>query len=231
MLTIKKTIPPDSRSKQDNPFSPIDLFHKIPPQELEKKENQVLEKIFKRGEFIYLENDPASRLWFVKEGYVKLGHHSLEGRTKTFCMKGPLGVFGVSALGREEYGVYAMAETDSTVVSIPVVVLHNLCQRYPEIAKAFVFHLSRLLREAKEVESFSSESAESRLIHTLFVLRGNFGNTIPLTRKEISEIAGTSVETCIRGFKRLEKDGLVAAAHGKITVKDFDGMMDRMYEV
>ena len=43
-------------------------------------------------------------------------------------------------------------------------------------------------------------------------------------------MAGTTVETTIRTFSTLEKEGLVSSVRGKITVKDVRDLMARQEE-
>jgi hypothetical protein len=60
------------------------------------------------------------------------------------------------------------------------------------------------------------ESAEVRLAQILITLTKKFGDTIPLTRQELAELAGTTHETTIRTLSRLGKQvvgaGVAAAA-------------------
>ena len=81
------------------------------------------------------------------------------------------------------------------------------------------------------MQTFDQESVEKRILHILVNLVAEFGNTIPLTRREIAEMTGTTVETCIRTFSNLEKEGLVSSARGKITVKSVRTLIDRQEEL
>jgi len=72
---------------------------------------------------------------------------------------------------------------------------------------------------------------EKRILHVLVNLVSEFGNTIPLTRREIAEMAGTTVETSIRTFSRLEEEGLVSTSRGRIMVKDGQKLRDRIEEI
>jgi CRP/FNR family transcriptional regulator len=81
------------------------------------------------------------------------------------------------------------------------------------------------------MQTFDQESVEKRILHILVNLVAEFGNTIPLTRREIAEMTGTTVETCIRTFSNLEKEGLVSSARGKITVKSVQDLIDQQDEL
>jgi CRP/FNR family transcriptional regulator len=78
------------------------------------------------------------------------------------------------------------------------------------------------------MQTFDQESVEKRTLHVLLSLVEEFGNTIPLTRKEIAEMVGTTVETSIRTFSRLEEEGLVSTSRGRIVIKDVKELEERM---
>jgi CRP/FNR family transcriptional regulator len=88
--------------------------------------------------------------------------------------------------------------------------------------------LSKRLRQSKDMQTFDQEPVEKRILHVLVNLVAEFGNTIPLTKREVAEMAGTTVETCIRTFSGLEKAGLVSGSRGKILVKSVQDLADRM---
>ncbi len=107
----------------------------------------------------------------------------------------------------------------------------GLMDKYPEMSKAVVTQLSKRLRQAKDMQVFDQESVEKRILHILVNLVTEFGNTIPLTRREIAEMTGTTVETCIRTFSELEREGLVSSSRGKITVKSVQDLIKRQGEI
>lgn len=228
MLTKTRTDKEYFHEEKKSSLSAIDLFRKIPSTALWQIENQVLEKKYAKRECMFLEDDRADYVWFVKEGHVKLANHLMDGRSQTIVIKGPMGMFGLSSMGQEVYGVYSMAETDATVISIPVQAFQDLLNKYSALRMAFLFHLSKLLRQAKAIEALSGESAEKRLLHSLVILADEYGNTIPLTSKEFAELAGTAEETCIRLFSRFKKAGLIASTHRKITIKNMEQFNSRL---
>ena len=117
------------------------------------------------------------------------------------------------------------------MVSLPMKDFMVLLGRYPEISTALVAHISQRLRQSKNMQTFEQESVEKRILHVLLNLVGEFGNTIPLTRREIAEMAGTTVETSIRTFSRFEEEGLVSTTRGRITLKNTKDLNDRMEQM
>jgi len=52
------------------------------------------------------------------------------------------------------------------------------------------------------------------------MLSAKLGLTIPFTRQEIAEMAGTTTETTIRVISRLKDRGVVSSNRGEITIID-----------
>ncbi len=229
MLTMTRPIDPKKPTK--NPLFTVELFKRIPAAAIVEIEKCMIERRFGKRETIFLEDDPADFIWFVKQGHIKEVHHSADGRSNTLCMVGPNGMFGVSAFEGGIYGFHGVAEDEATVFSIPIQSFQALMGKCPEMARAVVSHISKLLRRSKDMQTFAQESAQKRLLHVLVEMVGNFGSAIPLTRKQIAEMAGTAVETCIRIFGRLEDEGLIASAHGKLLVKNVDDLKERIEEL
>jgi CRP-like cAMP-binding protein len=235
MLSTTSNPPRKLMPKSPKPVSflgTIDIFQNLSHDDLVKLESLMTEKKYKKNEPIYLEGDPAKSIWFIKEGRVKAVKHLPQGRALTVCTMGKSNMFGTCCcFSAESYPCNSIAESDTTVVSLPMTEFLVWMTKYPEIAKGLVSHLSKRLRQSKDMQSFDQESVEKRILHVLTNLIGEFGKTIPLTRREIAEMAGTTVETCIRTFKNLEEEGLVETERGKITIKDFKALVERQESV
>ena len=230
MLTMTKTRPVYFRAAKKSVFSTMDVFKGIPFPALGLIEKLAADKKYAKMESIFLEDDDAAFVWFVLEGHVKEVRHSMDGKSQTLSMVGPGGMFGVSAFEGGKYGFHGMAETEARVLSFPIQVFLRLMEKYPALAVGVLSRVSHLLRRSKDMQIFAQESAEKRLLHVLVEMTAEYGLTIPLTRREIAEMAGTAVETCIRAFSRLEKAGFIGSMHGHLTVRSLEGLKKRFEE-
>ena len=212
-------------------LSKMELFKNVPALLLAGLEARMREKKYAKRESIFLEGDPAEFIWFVKEGHVKEVIHSMGGRDMILAMVGPNGLFGTSAFMGDAHLCQAIAETDATVVAFPVKDFLAFMDKCPAVGKAVIAKLSKLLRQSKEMQTFDQESVEKRILHVLINLVEEFGDTIPLTRKEIADMVGTTVESSIRTFVRLEREKLVATERGRIIVRSVQDLADRMEEL
>jgi CRP/FNR family transcriptional regulator len=207
----------------------MEIFKRVPAPAMAELERHAVEKRYNKHDPIFLEGDSAEHVWFVKNGHVKAVNHTTGGRCQTLCMVGSCGMFGTCcSFGAERYLCNSVAETDTTVVAIPMARFMETMAKYPMLGTSLVASLSQRLRRSKETQSFDQEPVETRILHILVNLVEEFGNTIPLTRREIAEMAGTTVETCIRTFSKLEDEGLVSSTRGKITVKDTRVLNERI---
>ena len=233
MLTATKHNLTGMKSAMNRGFlATIEVFKQIPTEALSELEKRMVEKHYTKHESILLEGDPAESVWFVKEGRVKASVTAPNGRCQTLCMVGPRGLFGTCCcLAGGVVPCQSVAETDVTVVSLPLSDFTALMARYPALAQGLVANISSRLRQSKDTQVFEHESVEKRILHLMVNLVAEFGNTVPLTRREIAEMAGTTVESSIRTFIHLESEGLVATSRGRITVRNVQDLIDRMEEI
>jgi CRP-like cAMP-binding protein len=207
----------------------MEIFKSIPAEALREIEQRMVEKKYTRQESILLEGDPAESVWFVKEGHVKAVSHVASGRCQTLCVVGARGMFGTCCcFAGGKYPCHSVAETDVTVISLPMTDFFALLSKYPQIGLALVAQISDRLRRTKDTQAFDQETVERRILHVLKDLVEEFGTTIPLTRREVAEMVGTTVETSIRTFSRLEEEGLVATSRGKIIIKSMKELTERL---
>jgi len=229
MLTMKKPVPGPPEDASKRVLGSMNIFKGLPPEALKRIGEKMAERKFAKGESIFLEGDPAKSVWFVKEGHVKASASAVSGRCQTLCMTGPGRMFGsCCCFGAEEYLCHAVAETDVTVVSLPMADFLAWLDLYPRIGSALAQEMSQRLRHAKDSQVFEQEPVERRILHALVELVAEFGNTLPLTKREVAEMVGTTVESSIRTFSRFEGEGLVATTRGRITVKSLEAVRKKL---
>lgn len=229
MLTMPRTKFNPVTAAPKSFLGTIEIFKDVPEEALREIEKRMVEKKYVKQDSITLEGDPAEVVWFVKEGHVKAVSHVASGRCQTLCMVGARKMFGTCCcFAGGKYPCHCVAETDATVVSLPMTDFSNLLNRYPQIGLALVRQISGRLRRSKDTQAFDQETVEKRILHALRDLVEEFGTTIPLTRREIAEMVGTTVETSIRTFSHLEQEGLVATGRGKIMVKSVKELESRL---
>lgn len=210
----------------------MDIFKGLTSEQRREVEARMTERRYAKGDPIFLEGEKVHSVWFVKEGRVKAIRHMQQGRDLTVCSVGRGSLFGTCCcFSAETYPCNTVAETPVTVLQIPMTDFLFFMRKYPAVSTGLVTHLSERLRASKDMQSFDQESVEKRLLHVLALMHSEFGDVIPLTRREIAEMAGTTVETCIRTMKKLERAGLVSSERGSVTIRNAAALAGRLEPV
>lgn len=188
------------------------------------------ERAFEKGEVIFFEGDSADRLWIVKTGKVKIVKHSDMGKDLLVGVISAGEIFGgVAVFGKEPYPASAEAMVPTVALAIGQRDFVDLVGRYPTIAFLMINELGKRLKDAHEMmQRLAMERVERRIAHVLLKLAQKIGSptedgiviNTPLTRRDIADMAGTTVETSIRVMSKLNKDGIVKSSAGKVVIAD-----------
>lgn len=191
----------------------VNPFDALPPEEVSRMAELSFEKHFTKGETIFLEGSPSHTVWIVKEGRVHMEKFHPGGKVSTTCVMAEGEVFCcLPALDHKSYPATAVAKTDSKIVGIPSQLFSELMARYPAFAQRALSNFCGRLRQVEEMGGCHTyESAERRIVDVLLMLEKKFGPEIPLTREEIAELSGVTVETAIRMTSLLKKKRLISS--------------------
>ena len=75
------------------------------------------------------------------------------------------------------------------------------------------------------------EEVPVRIANILLRLYQVHGDEIPFTKKEISELVGTTLETTFRTLSEFQEKGLINSARGKIFIKNPEGLETLVEEI
>ncbi len=184
---------------------------------------------FEAGEIIFHEGDPPAWLCIVVEGLVKLVKHSDDGRDIILHLAMPHDMIGgVSAFGRRPHPFTAFAMLDTLVLRFAGEDFSGIMDSQPTVARRTLDDLIEQLTEAHEMmKSLAVERVERRVALQLIRLAARTGRTVPggveidlsLTRRDLADMAGTSVESAIRVLSRWRVEGVVETPGGRIIVR------------
>jgi len=206
-----------------------ELFSSLKDEELRNISKIFEEVSYKNNETIFAEGDPSDKFYLVAEGSVKVLKHTVVGKDIILEMMSPGDIFGgVAVLDRKPFPATAQAMESTKVIMISRLNLIKIMEEYPVLKLEIVKHFSDKLRDAHEMlKNIATERVEKRVASLLLKLSEKVGikdrdYTIidfPLTRQEISEMVGTTVETCIRTMSKLQKSGIVKSSNSRISIK------------
>jgi CRP/FNR family transcriptional regulator len=195
------------------------LFGSLTGKERQKMAALSHERMFDRGETIFEEGHPSDSVWLGMEGRVHLLHHLSDGRIQTTCVMSPGETFCcLPALDRGAYPATAVAATRVKVLQIPSGLFHEIIGKNPTMLKETLCVFGGRLRQVEAKGCMLHDPVECRIAQALLALQKKFGETIPLTKQEVADLVGTTVETAIRTISRFQKEGWVRSLRGKIQI-------------
>ena len=201
----------------------LEPFKRLPTVEQKRLAEVAREKRYAKGETIYREGEPCDAVWVVKTGRVHLMKFLADGKVSTTCVMTDGETFCcLPALDRKAYPVDAVAAEESIVIRVPIEEFHQAMTRSPAFTEQALCLFCDRLRQVEHRSCMAYEPVEQRLAQVLLTLAKKFGPTIPLTRQELAEIAGTTHESVIRTLSRFGKQGLIRSSRGKTTVLKSD---------
>lgn len=209
-----------------------ELFRELPRQDLELLAAAAIAERHRARAFIFLEGDPARWLYLVKGGRVKILKQSPSGKEVALELLGPGEIFGgVAVFEGRPYPASAQAVDPTEVLKVPAERLLAVAERHPQLVRRMALLVGQRLRRAHErVRALAVEPVERRLAGALLRLAEREGigkgGRFPyrLTRQNLAELAGTTVETTIRILARWRRDGLIADEEGRLLLRDLPAL-------
>ena len=202
------------------------FFSSLSEPSLKEISRLFTEEKYQRDDYIFFEGDLPEWFHIVMEGRVKLLQHSDTGKDIILQIYTPGDMFGeVSLFDRNPYAASAQAMEPSIILKLPRKDFFLFFGRHPFVATEMIVELGRQLREAQAtIKSMAVDRVEQRIAHILLKLADKVGISekagiminLPLTRQDLADMAGTTVETAIRVMSRFTKSKIIKPANGKI---------------
>ena len=183
--------------------------------------------------YLYRIGDPFTNLYAIRLGHFKTFQvsHSGEQQVTGFQMAGEL--LGMDAISTEHPHCDAMALEDSEVCEIPFPRLEELFGTIPSLLHHFHRMMSQeITREQNVMLLLGNMRAEQRFaaflinLSSRYAARGYSSTTFQLrmSREEIGNYLGLTIESISRLLSRLKKQGLLRVANREIELLDITRM-------
>jgi len=184
---------------------------------------------YEKGATIFQEGDPAERIHFLFVGKVKIVKAGPE-RDLILEILGPGEPVGAVAVfeGRP-FPATAIALEPSGVISIPERAFFQLIEKRPEITRRLLAGLTMRLMSVNRRMADMTGSVEYRAARLFATLAERLGQKqsngavfvpLPLSRQEIADLVGTTIETAIRVMSRWQKEGIVETDKKGFLIRD-----------
>jgi len=180
-------------------------------------------KKYKKGEFIFHEDEHVRFYHQIISGTVKLFNTNFDGKefTQAEFKKGES--FGEPPLFIDEaYPSTAVATEDSVILKISKEKFLEILDEYPALQKKVINMLARrIYNKTITAREFINNSPETRILAFLnsYKKKNNYENQeveIPYTRQEIANYTGLRVETIIRTLSKMQTKKQVKIINRKL---------------
>lgn len=190
-------------------------------------------RTFNSKEYIYREGDCANNVYRVEAGHICIYRVLPDGRRQVIDFAYPGDVVGLGAMG--EHASSAQATSRTLVRCLPVQALHDIIKRDARVGLRVYEALSHELLAARELLfTVSQRTAAERLAGFLLALshrnarRGEDAKEIvlPMTRTDIADFLGLTIETVSRTFTKFRVDGMIDLEQCVlVTINDVGALM------
>jgi CRP-like cAMP-binding protein len=207
----------------------LTAFCSLDSEQVSKIAQSMVRRTYIPGQFIFLEGDDSTGLWFILDGKVKIIKQSLTGRTQGLCLVDSGKCFGSCPLfdGDSTNPADAQALTDVTLAIIPRERFQDLITTDVAIALVLlkICH-DRMGLLAKLGEYLGTWSVGMRINDCLIAHAESVSDRIlvNLTHDNIATLAGTVREVVSRHLAELENLDIIACRPGMIDLRDIEGL-------
>lgn len=212
----------------------IALFKNLSDEEIKELSAYLTSASYKKRETIFSEGDPPDWFYIVSTGKVKITKLSNEGKEVILEVISPGDIFGgVAVLKNFPYPANAVAMEDTDVLKISRKNLMRVIDRFPNLMYCIALQLGDRMKSSYEsLKNIALERVEARIAALLLKLAGKVGIEtkegllidMRLTKQDVADMVGTTVETSIRTFSKFKKQGLLSDSDGKIVIKNREGL-------
>jgi CRP-like cAMP-binding protein/AmiR/NasT family two-component response regulator len=190
--------------------------------------NAELRKL-KPGELLAFEGDSRDFGFLTISGRIALFKSSLSGRELIVELLNPWELFGLAiAVEEQPFTFSARAQIASEVLVIPKQDLISLLEKEHQVYRHFIKLITeRLARSHDLSRGLAHDKVDIRIASALLAAvprdEALEGGLVHITRKELAEIAGTTVETAIRITKSMEREQLLdLTKNGCVKIMNLD---------
>ncbi|MEO1435710.1 MAG: Crp/Fnr family transcriptional regulator [Bacteroidota bacterium] len=212
----------------------IDVNAIFCPNKMKHSHQTQLHKTFKRGEYIYMPEEHADRLYFLTSGSVKIGTYSDDGKEITKAILTPGRVFGeMSLVGENKRHDFAIAVEAAEACIVTVNEMKGLMREHNALSMFLMKILgSKLLKMERRLESLVFKDSRARIVEFLKELADERGQRVGfetvvrgfMTHQEIANLTATSRQTVTTVLNDLRNKNLITFNRRRLLIRDLENL-------
>lgn len=192
-------------------------------------------RTLKRGEMLFAAGDEDAACATLQSGALKVSTYDEEGEERILALIHPAGFAGELFQPFAHYDVVALSESRLCVFGRAD--MEAALERYPALARALLRRSQEDLHSARNLLAMTSRAdAKSRVASVVLAMAQAASDSpchpaerfdLPLTRGEMANLTGLTIETVSRRLTQLESEGLISREGARgILLRDPRGLSD-----
>jgi CRP-like cAMP-binding protein len=213
--------------RRSSPF-----FRRLSEDDLERLAGIAVTRTWEKGDVIFAEGDAPAYVHTITQGRVKVVKRMPSGKEVILEFMGPGDPVGaVVAYEGRPYPASAVALERTEGLLLPRSELFAMLERHPSVVRGFLSGMARRIVElTQRIAEVAGGRVETRLAILFLKLSENLGRReagaifipLPLSRQDLADLTGTSLETSIRLMSRWGKDRIVLTEEAGFRIEDME---------
>lgn len=214
------------------------------PISLQTDEIEQLESIVQRGRpvdknaHIYRQQADFCSVFAVRVGCVKTYRTTSDGTEQVTGFYFPGEIFGMDGIASNHYTNSAVSLETSAICEIPFDNLQQLSTSLPSLQRHFFQLMSQEITSDQQlITLLSKNSAEERMAAFLISLSHRFQERsfsalrfrLPMSRGDIANYLGLTVETVSRVLRKLQQNGVIAVDNKEVEILNINTLREQTY--
>ncbi len=196
-----------------------------------------------KGTHIFRAEDPFESFYAVRSGSVKVYIINESGEEQIIGFYFPGEIIGFDGIEHHKHTCSAVSMETATYCSLPYEKITDICKKIPDLQNQMFRLLSREISNDNQLLlTINKRSAEEKIATFLISLSSRFQKlgysakeyNLPMSRQEIGNYLGLTIETVSRLFTKFQRNGLVKINRKAIILENLpaihaicDGFSDR----
>ena len=204
----------------------------MPPGDIEKLDQIVKERLrVSKGSFVYHQDDGATALYGIRSGSVKTQMEDASGKVQVTGFLLPGEIVGIDGYLNNRHLTHAIAMEDTELCVVPVADVERVVALVPALNRQIRRLTSQeIVRSQQLIMSLGVLRSEQRLAAFLLNLSERLGAlgysprefVLRMSREEIGNHLGLTLETVSRLFSRFARDNLIRIRQREVQLLDID---------
>lgn len=212
----------------------FNLLSSLKMTEMEELSNMAAMRNCVKNQIIYFTDDPSDKIYFLKQGKVKLSRYAEDGREIIVAFLGPGEIFGELAIGGQHQRVETAEATENSVICIlNAKEMEMMLEKNPKfnlsITKLIGLRLQKIESRLASLIFKSSDQRINSFIYDSAIEHGTKTDegievSLRLTHENIAKLTATARPTVSAVFSDLEKRNIIEYNRKRILVKDMNAL-------